>query len=69
MVDRRKPALSNTSRKSYYISICGALQISGLIASGLVMRWILDILVVAIGFRFQEELSSTLMSSTLKLFS
>ncbi|KAM7186181.1 ABC transporter [Rhypophila sp. PSN 637] len=62
------PALSD-NRTSYYIGIYAALQGAGLVASGLVTWWTLNILAVAIGFRLHEVLSGTVMGSTLQLFS
>ncbi|KAK4206285.1 ABC transporter-like protein 2 [Rhypophila decipiens] len=57
------------NRTSYYIGIYAALQGAGLVASGLVTWWTLNILAVAIGFRLHEVLSVTVMGSTPQLFS
>ncbi|KAK3987100.1 ABC transporter [Cladorrhinum sp. PSN332] len=54
---------------SYYIGVYAALQGAALAASALVTWWSLNILAVVTGLQLHADLSKTVMSSTMKLFS
>ncbi|KAK4222045.1 ABC transporter [Podospora fimiseda] len=57
------------ARTSYYIGIYAALQGAALAASALVTWWSLNVLAVVTGLQLHADLSKTVMSSTMKLFS